>query len=593
MELHKLKELYIAAAQAYHETGEVIMTDKEFDELEEQIRAIAPSDPILTMTGKGYHLKGIDEKEKFNHPLPMGSIEKEKNRANVLKWCSPSTTWSTKIDGNSIAVYYREGKLWKAITRGKDDIGIDRTAKFVTCNSIPKTIPTKGYVRVRGEAAILKSAYTEANGFDLSKSSRNAVAGAISRQTDWEDVFKFVDFIAYEYRDCDNGEDLSDNDWSMFITEDQKDITEFLTLPIEEFKKKYKDGYRYDADGTVFKKGDELLAFKFEDESAETVLRGVEWSIGKDQRLVPVALLAPVQLAGATIERASMGSYARACSIDAWPVSFEHTVKIIRANEIIPYVVNTVSKSLSTMHMSVSCPVCNQKAQQLGEHMFCVNPTCPNIDESRLLNFSSFFYPEGLADTVILKAFSAMNIKSVFDLVKYTGNFTQEVYGIGESHRILVNQFLSKVRDNVDIRFVYQTFLNGCGRRASEKIVESGFDVNVYDVKCLYTLSNFNSNIISDIVKLKDTIQEFVSLIKITQTKKQKAIGTFCITGVRFKPDQTKIINDLGWQEDSSVKKTTTVLVVKDPSSNSSKIQKARDYGIEIMSIDQFMGHIS
>ena len=162
------------------------------------------------MTGRGYDLKGIDEKEKFNHPLPMGSIDKEKSKENIIAWLNSSATFSTKIDGNSVAVYYRDGKLWKVITRGKDDIGIDRTAKFITCSTIPKKIPTMGYVRVRGEAAIKKSDYTSANGFDVEKACRNAVAGAISRQTDWEEVFKYVDFIAYDYRDCDTGEDLSD-----------------------------------------------------------------------------------------------------------------------------------------------------------------------------------------------------------------------------------------------------------------------------------------------------------------------------------------------------------------------------------------------
>ena len=193
MELHTAKTLYVAASQAYHETGEVIMTDKEFDELEEFIRHLEPDCPLLKMTGKGYNLKGIDEKEKFSHPLPMGSIEKEKTRDGALTWCfskKKHVTLSTKIDGNSIACYYRDGKLWKVVTRGKDDIGIDRTAKFIICKSIPKTIPTKGYVRVRGEAAIKKTNYTIGNGFDLSKSSRNAVAGAISRQTDWETVFQ-------------------------------------------------------------------------------------------------------------------------------------------------------------------------------------------------------------------------------------------------------------------------------------------------------------------------------------------------------------------------------------------------------------------
>jgi len=593
MDLINAKILYQNASQAYYETGEVIMTDKEFDELEETIRSLDPNCPLLSMTGRGYNLKGIDEKEKFNHPLPMGSIDKEKSREVVLTWLKNDSTFSTKIDGNSVAVYYRDGNLWKVITRGKDDIGIDRTAKFITCESIPKKIPTKGYVRVRGEAAIKKSDYTEKNGFDITKACRNAVAGAISRQTDWEDVFKYVDFIAYDYRDCDTGEDISDNDWSMFKREEQKPIGEFYNMDIESFKKKYKTEYEYDADGIVFKKGNDLLAFKFEDESVNTQLLSVLWKTGKDQRLTPVAKIKPVQLAGATIENASLGSYSRAVSINAWPVGFEHVVKVIRANEIIPYIVETVHKSFDTMYGDYpTCVCCNTKSKKIGEHVFCVNPNCSNIQNSRLLTFCSFFYPEGLSDTIITKFFESENIQTITELVNYNKVFKKEVYGIGDSHRTLINQFLQSIKQEIDIRFVYRTFISGCGRRASEKIVDSGFTINEYDVTRLYSLSNFNSNIIAELIAKKNEIQNFCSLISYVENKKQKAKGTFCITGVRFKPDQLKNINDLGWTEDSSVTKTTSVLVVKDTNTTSGKADKARKNGTPVMSVEEFMNYI-
>ena len=593
MDLNSAKILYQEASQAYYENGEVIMTDKEFDELEQLIRTLEPNCPLLKMTGRGYDLKGIDEKEKFSHPLPMGSIDKEKSKENILSWLTTKSTFSTKIDGNSVAVYYRDGKLWKVITRGKDDVGIDRTAKFITCKTIPTKIPTLGYVRVRGEAAIKKVDYISANGFDVEKACRNAVAGAISRQTDWEDVFKFVDFIAYDYRDCDSGEDLSDNDWSMFLREEQKPIDEFYTLTIDEFKQKYKTDYAYDADGIVFRKGHDLIAFKFEDESVDTQLLDIRWSIGKDQRLTPVAKIKPIQLAGATIENASLGSYSRAVSINAYPVGFEHVVRVIRANEIIPYIVETVHKSIETMYGDFpTCPVCHTKSTKDGEHVFCKNPECGNIEASRLLTFSSFFYPEGLSDTIISKFFESENITTLTDLINYKKVFSKEVYGIGDSHRNLINIFLEKLTKEIDVRFIYRTFLNGCGRRASDKIVQAGFTLENYDTNLLYSIPSFNSNIIRELKAKKDIISSICSMLTVVEKKKQKAIGTFCITGVRFKPDQLKIINNFGWTEDSSITKTTSVLVVKDTNTTSSKAEKAKKNGIPVMEIDEFMLYI-
>lgn len=606
MNLEEMRKLYVEAAQKYYEDGEVIMSDEDFDILENNIRSLSPEDPILTSVGKGYELKGISDKEKFAHPLPMGSIEKEKDVDSLKKWIRSNTTWSTKIDGNSIACYYKNGNLWKVVTRGKDDIGIDRTAKFITCVSIPKKIPHLGYIRVRGEAAIRKSNYTAENGFDISKSSRNAVAGAISRQTDWEPVFKYVEFLAYDFRDCDTSEDLSGLDWTSFKVEEQKPVNIFLDMNIEEFKKKYKDEYEFDADGTVFKTGDELLAFKFEDEVAYTKLLNVEWTIGKDQRLTPVAILEPVQLAGATIERASLGSYnnakAKGCDI----VYSTHLVSIKRANEIIPYINKTYARSLEALSEGMpKCPVCGSTSVLNGEHAFCVNPNCGNIDASRLLTFCSYFYPEGMGDTVAQKILQAEGIQDVFQLLDLK-KATKEVYGIGDSARSKFNEMLEKMSGDIDVKIVYNTFLSSCGDRAAEKIVDSGFNLNkleidlvegeeylnVTEVEKLDNIPNFNSNIVNDIKSKVDLFQKFLTKRTVIQKPSAKAVGTFCITGTRFKGEQLEIIAAAGWKEDSSIKKTTTVLVVKDPNSKSSKTQKATEYGIKIMSIEQFMEFI-
>ncbi len=604
MDLNEMKKLYTEASQKYYEDGEIILSDEEFDELENKIRTLSPNDPLLSMTGKGYKLNGIDDKEKFTHPLPMGSIDKEKSVEAVKKWIKSNTTFSTKLDGNSIACYYKEGKLWKVVTRGKDDIGIDRTAKFMCCKNLPKSISDTRYIRVRGEAVILKSDYTIENGFDIKKASRNAVAGAISRQTDWKQVFDFVKFVAYDFRDCETGE-IVEGISESFELEEQKSCQEFFDLNVEDFKKKYKTDYRYEADGIVFKTGDDLLAFKFEDETAITKLLDVEWSIGKDQRLVPVAILEPVNLTGATISRASMGSYSRAISISAWPVRKTHFAEIIRANEIIPYVNSTWSEEETIINDMPKCPVCNSESEKNGEHTFCTNPECGNINKSRLLNFCSYFYPEGIGDTVVNKILEAEKVETVFELLELN-KATKEVYGVGESHRKMFNEMLSKMSGDIDVKIVYNTFLDSCGDRAAEKIVDSGFDIYklnpevdetgnlvVEELLKLNNIPNFNSNIIEDIKRKMLLLSKFLKYRNVIQKKSAASVGTFCITGVRFKGEQLEKIQSLGWKEDSSIKKTTSVLVVKDPNSNSSKTQKAKEYGIKIMNIEQFMEHIS
>lgn len=596
MNLQEAIQKVIECSQKYYETGESELSDKEFDSLLDFIKTLDPTNKILTEVGHGYSLKGIDEKEKFTHPIDVGSIEKAKTQDKVKDFIDEDSTFSTKIDGNSIVCYYKNGKLFKVVTRGSDNIGIDRTAKFI--NIVAKEIPVKGYVSVRGEAAIRKTLYTKENGFDVSKSSRNAVAGAISRKDDWESVFKFVDFVAYTFKDCDSGKDLQKEiPWNQyFIVEEQKKIPDYFFTDIERFKKEYKDDYPYEADGTVFKNGSDYLAYKFEDESAETRLKSIQWNIGKDQRLTPVAILEPVELAGATIERASLGSYSKALETNCWPVGFEHFVELVRANEIIPHIERTVKKSLETMYGdNPSCPVCNHKSEMIGEHAFCVNLNCGNIESSRLYNFSEQFYPEGLSDKIIEKFFEEVSIKTVFDLLEYKFPVRfPNIPGIGESHAEKILTFLKNISQEIDAKVIYKTFLLSCGERASEKIVESGFDLysffeNSSEIDKLKVLSNFNSNIIEDILSKKDLMKKFSTLRKIVQKKSKAAIGSFCITGARFKPEQLQKILEAGWKEDSTIKRTTTILVVKDSKSNSSKTQKAKEYGIEVKSIEEFL----
>lgn len=588
------------ASQAFYETGDDIMSDAVFDSKWSLLYSLDPSNSLFTEISKGYKLKGIDEKEKFEHPIPVGSVDKVKEVSILKKWLHPKATFSTKIDGNSIVCYYKNGQLQNVVTRGSDNIGIIRTAKFIKI--IPATIPVKGYVAVRGEAAIKRKAYKVNKNFDQSKASRSAVAGAITRKDDWKVVFECVDFIAYTFIDCDNGDDISNvTEWSkLFNVEEQKDISLFNSMSLEDFKTKYKDEYEYDADGVVFKNPDgSMKAFKFEDEKAVTELLDVLWSIGKDQRLTPIAQLKEVQLSGAKISKASLGSFSKAVEVEAWPVFDIHKVELVRANEIIPHIEATILKTgFVKSDLIPKCPVCGTEGTVDGEHIFCRNINCGNINSSRLLNFASFFYPEGLSDKNTEKFFDAYGIATVRQLLDFNAPLTKEIYGVGESQKALFKQFLDKTRQNIDVKILYEVFINNCGSRAATKIVDSGFDIYQYvknplELKKLYSISNFNSNIIELMVDARSFFEEVLEVRTVDQVQSPKFYGTFCITGARFKADQLTKVNESGWAEDASIKKTTNILVTKDPNSTSGKIEKAKSYGIPVMTIDQFLEHIS
>jgi DNA ligase (NAD+) len=593
--IEQLAREIVQDSQDYYDNGFSKSTDKEFDEKLKKLSELSPNHPLLSKVGHGYTLKGIEEKEKFEHPIPVGSIEKTKSLDVLRDFLTPDSTQSTKIDGNSVVAYYKKGNLFKVVTRGSDNIGIDRTAKFISI--LPNKIPVPGYVAVRGEAAIKKTNYSIENGFDVSVASRNATAGAISRKDDYKEVFAFVDFIAYTFIDCDSGEDLYlQHPWQNFFkVEHQKPVDETIFTDVDSFKKKYKTDYAYDADGMVFKTGDRYLAFKFEDESVQTLLLDIEWSIGKDQRLTPVAILEKVKLSGASIERASLGSYQNAITKGCWPNSSTHVVELIRAHEVIPYIVGTVSTSSEIIPKTFpKCPVCGHESVQNGEHVFCVNPECTNLDDAKLYNFSKHYFPEGLSEKIIQKFFESEEIYTIIDLLEYEGSFDKSVYGLGESHIQKINIFLEATRKELDVKVLYDSFLKSCGDRAAEKIVDSGFDLekflgNPEEITKLQNLSNFNSTIISDLVSKKELFREVLTLRKVKQMKSDAKEFSYCISGIRLKGEQAELVKSLGWKEESSVKKTLTCFVVKDPESTSTKTQKAKECGIPVVTVEGFM----
>lgn len=633
MSIEELKEKYKNASQVYYETGEDILSDEEHDELTELIKYLNPNDPLIKEIGHGYKLKDVTEKERFEHPIDVGSVDKVKVLDKLLSWTKKDYTISTKIDGNSVSCYYLDGKLYEVVTRGTDNIGIIRTFKFndivfdnpnyekVPEGKIAKYIKTnRHYVSVRGEAAIAKSNYTISNGFDISKASRSAVAGAITRKDNWKYVFRWIDFIAYTFTDCETNDDLyNEIDWNNYFKVEEQKTVIITSSNILDIKKKYKDDYEYDADGIVIKNSDgELKAFKFEDETILTDLLSIEDSIGKDQRITPTAILKPVQLSGALISRASLGSYGNAIKLNAYPVRNKHVVLLKRANEIIPNIIKTEYTSNEPIKLVMpKCPVCGEISEQKGEHAFCVNTKCTNIEKSKLLSYSSFHYPEGLSDTTIEKFFDAYAIKSIKDLILFNEPLNKTIQDIGDSTQELFKIFLSNIKKDVEVSIVFQVFLNCCGERQAERIIDSGFDLIGFcndDITQLSKLFNNKFNIMTllsnidsywesvscvinlptfkNLIKERFAIKEFLTYKNIYVKNKTSKIGSFCITKARFSKEQLSELEAIGWKEDKNITKNTTILVTKNPLASTDKTEKAKKYGIRIMGIDEFIKYI-
>lgn len=588
-------------ATAYYENGESIVPDSVYDSHFNELKTLNPNSKIFQSAGKGYVVE-VSEKEKFKHPIEVGSIDfRSHDLEEILKKLDKNSTWSIKIDGNSVCDYFENGKLLNVSTRGSDNIGIIRTNRFVECGKTPKQIDFLKNVKlacVRGEVAIPKKKFLIENGFDVEKASRNSVAGAISRKTDYADVFKHVDNIKYTFINCETKEDISDLDWSKYYPIEKQNpvyvnnvavTLDELILAVEQSE--------YECDGIVFKNSDgELFAFKFEDTKAETKILKIDISIGSAQRLTPIANLDPINLSGSIISKASLGSFAMAEAIGAFPLYSECICEVVRSGEIIPLITRIVKNTGTIVQNEIRCPVCSSLAEYKGAHAFCVNPECPNIETEYLFKFCSFVSPEGLKEKNLEKFFNHFGIISVLDLVSFEYekyNFTK-IDGIGSSVEKLLLEMFSTISQPINSKIIYQTFLTGCGERASKAIVNSGFSFvdyfnNDHTLNNLTNLPNFNSNIIGEFETKRDRIVEVCEYLEVYDEKEVIGEKTFCITGVRLTKDEEERAKKSGWEEKSGVSKNLNVLVVKSTSSTSSKTEKAKSLGVKILSLQEFL----
>jgi DNA ligase (NAD+) len=600
--INELESKLAEWSKAYYENGESIVPDSVYDAHFNELKELNPNSKIFQTAGKGYVVQA-SEKEKFKHPIEVGSIDfRSHDLDEIIKKLDKDATWTIKIDGNSVCDYFENGKILNVSTRGSENIGIIRTDKFVECGKTPKQIDFLKDVRlacVRGEVAIPKKKFLAENGFDTEKASRNSVAGAITRKTDWKDVFQHVDNVKYTFVDCDTGENLYSENWEKYYpVERQKPVfVDGKAITLDELKIAVENS-EYECDGIVFRNSDgELFAFKFEDAKATTQILKIDITIGAAQRLTPVANLLPVNLSGSLISKASLGSFAMAEAIGAFPLNSNCICEVVRSGEIIPLITRIISNDGDVIQNEILCPVCGTKAEYKGAHAFCVNQECPNIEREYLFKFCSFVAPEGLREKTLEKIFEYYGIVSVVDLVSFGTDEefdVTEVDGIGNSASKLFEKMLETISSPINSKIIYQTFITGCGERASKAIVNSGFKFSNYfnydgEYEKLESLPNFNSNIITEMMEKNELIEEVCSYLEIYDEKEIVGEKSFCITGVRLSKEQLEMAKNAGWEEKSGVSKNLNVLVVKSVSSTSSKTEKAKSLGVKIVSLDEFL----
>lgn len=378
-----IKQLNEYRDSYYNEARPVVSDaayDKLFDELselEKETGVVYANSPTQTV---GYVVKS--ELEKVKHSHPMLSLDKTKSVDDLVKFSGEKDCiLSLKMDGLTCLLTYENGELVQAETRGDGEVGELITHNAKVFDNIPLTIDYKGHFEIEGEAIITYDDFNKINEF-LSddkkyKNPRNLASGSV-RQLDSKIASqRHIKFIAWKVPTEVASNSFINRlqyaaelgfDTVPFLPIRGNSNAEFINIVIEQLQRRANER-SFPIDGLVATYNDitygeslgmtghhpkHSIAFKFAEDSEETILRKIEWSMGKTGSLTPVAIFDSVDLAGTSVSRASLHNISIMKELS---ISIEATVTVVKKNEIIPQIISC-DADIMDVNIPTTCPVC-------------------------------------------------------------------------------------------------------------------------------------------------------------------------------------------------------------------------------------------
>jgi len=609
-----LIKLLSDARDAYYNTDSPILADAEFDRLEEELRDLNPESPYFSTVGVQ-----VEESKKITHTEPMLSMGKAKSPQEVFKWIDKLSlqedvlwTIQPKIDGLSASCFYSGGKLRYVATRGDGIVGQDVTTISEYIQDIPMVIETEQDIEIRGELYLPKNTEYDTGGRPL----RNNCVGLINRKERGDDL-KYVRFVCYQTaRWNPSKSEAGIIDW---LKEKGFHTVEYFSIRSrEEMEKLYnryletlRDSWLYETDGLIMTVDDNTLhseidnrwvvdhhhhyaiAIKPPSASKVTTLTGVEWQVSRQGALVPVALFEPVQLGGANLARASLHNYA---FVEAMALQLGDKLVIERANDVIPYVRENLSSALREGELFLSnltpdsCPVCHSDVLEEGVHLKCTNLDCPERHIQTILYWVKESGMEQVAEATIRQLYEKNIIRNVSDMYKITSIDLEGLEGFGEKKIKNFLTQLEKVRTMPAPALISKLGIPLVQQKALKKLgIHSMNDFMTFDDDTFVTGQNIITwkNNSENISFLKDLL----NVVKVEDVDIKETKGQVCMTGKGplGRKELQKIIEEKGYEFSSSVTKNTSILLCEDPGGSSSKLQKARQNGVDLISYEDFL----
>lgn len=637
-----LVDLLNQASKAYYAEDREIMSNLEYDRLYEELQKLEEETGVILANSPtvsvGY--EAVEELPKERHESPMLSLGKTKSREELREWLQGQPAiLSWKLDGLTIVLTYREGKLAKAVTRGNGEIGEVITNNARTFVNLPLNIGYKGELVLRGEAVISYSDFERMNAEIPDeearyKNPRNLCSGSVRQLNNEITAARNVRFFAFTIVSAEQV-DFHDSreEQFRFLTEQGFEVVEHYPVTettildtVAMFEKKIA-AYDIPSDGLVLtyesiSYGQSLgrtakfprhsIAFKWADEKRETKLKYVEWSASRTGLINPVAVFEPVELEGTTVSRASVHNVS---ILKALKLGVGDTVTVYKANMIIPQIAENLTCS-DTLEVPVSCPVCGKPTQlrQINDvqSLYCVNPECPAKCVKAFTLFASrdAMNIEGLSEATLEKFIDRGFIREFADLYHLDRHKDEivEMDGFGEKSYRNLAQSIEASRSTTLPRVIYALGIDNIGA-ANAKVLCRHFSYNLEqmkkaDIETLSAIAGVGEVIAAafvDYMHDADKLERLERLMAELTLEKVETAGeaqtmaglSFVVTGslshFESRSALKELIEQKGGKVTGSVTGKTTCLINNDVASLSAKNKKAKELGVPIMSEDAFM----
>lgn len=640
--IKELVEILNKASKAYYQDANEIMTNLEYDRFYDELAALEKETGMVMANSPtinvGYEV--VSELPKEQHESTMLSLDKTKEVSTLANFAGDrKCLLSWKLDGLTVVLSYENGTLIKAVTRGNGQVGEVITANAKTFKNVPLNIPYQGKLTLRGEAIIKYSDFEEINkeieDADFKyKNPRNLCSGSVRQLNSQITASRNVNFIAFALIHAENVNFNNSIERQYQWLEEQgfevverKSVTESnIEETVEYFAKKVKT-YDYPSDGLVLMYDDieygislgstakfprNGIAFKWEDEQAETVLKYIEWSPSRTGLINPVAVFEPVELEGTTVTRASVHNIS---IMEELKLCAGDTIKVYKANMIIPQISENLTKS-GLKDIPDNCPACGEKTEIRSENgvktLYCPNKQCPakHVKLYTLFVSRNAMNIDGLSEETLEKFIDAGYIHEFADIFMLD-RYEEEIVntpGFGRKSYDNLMESLDKAREVELHALIYSLGIPNIGT-ANAKLICKHFSNDFEKIRNamveeLVQIDHIGNKMAEKFVEYfaneensarVDRLLEQVTIVKPEENNNLQSMEglTFVVTGsVEKFPNRNAVkdyIEKRGGKVTGSVTSKTNYLINNDVMSNSSKNKKAKELGIEIINEEQFL----